>query len=88
MEQIQYYIGIIAVIVIGIFIIKKVASCLIRTVVIFLLLGALLLLCTLLGGCSPTETLPSYLNTLRKAGGTGVENSIRWWVMGWVKQST
>ena len=40
MEQIQYYIGIIAVIVIGIFIIKKVASCLIRTVVIFLLLGA------------------------------------------------
>ena len=47
MEQIQYYIGIIAVIVIGIFIIKKVASCLIRTVVIFLLLGALLFLCTL-----------------------------------------
>ena len=46
MEQIQYYIGIIAVIVIGIFIIKKVASCLIRTVVIFLLL---LFLCTLLG---------------------------------------
>lgn len=41
MEQIQYYIGIIAVIVIGVFIIKKVASCLIRTVVIFLLLGAL-----------------------------------------------
>ena len=39
----------IAVIVIGIFIIKKVASCLIRTVVIFLLLGALLFLCTLLG---------------------------------------
>ena len=49
MEQIQYYIGIIAVIVIGIFIIKKVASSLIRTVVIFLLLGALLFLCTLLG---------------------------------------
>ena len=49
MEQIQYYIGIIAVIVIGVFIIKKVASCLIRTVVIFLLLGALLFLCTLLG---------------------------------------
>lgn len=49
MEQIQYYIAIIAVIVIGIFILKKVASCLIRTVVTFLLLGALLFLCTLSG---------------------------------------
>lgn len=49
MEQLQYYIGILAVIVIGIFIIKKVASCLIRTIVTLILLVILGILCSVLG---------------------------------------
>lgn len=49
MEQIQYYIGILAVVVIGIFILKKVASCLIRTVVTLVLLVVLVSLCYALG---------------------------------------
>lgn len=49
MEQLQYYIGIIAVIVLGLFIIKKVASCLIRTVVTLLMLAVLAFLAYSLG---------------------------------------
>ena len=49
MEQLQYYIGILAVIVIGIFVIKKVASCLIRVVVTLFLLAILGILCSVLG---------------------------------------
>lgn len=44
MEQIQYYIVIISVIALCIYILKKVASCLIRTIVIIILLSVLLTL--------------------------------------------
>ena len=33
-------------------------------------------------------SLSVYLKTERKLAGIGVENSIRSWVIGWVKQST
>ena len=49
MEQLQYYIGIIAFIVIGVLVVKKVASCLIRFIILLVMLVALAIVANAIG---------------------------------------
>ena len=49
MEDLQYYIGIIAVIVVGVFIIKKVTGCIIRIITTVVALAVLAYLLNALG---------------------------------------
>ena len=49
MEQLQYYIGIIAFIVIGVLVVKKVASCLIRIILLLVMLVALAIVANAIG---------------------------------------
>lgn len=49
MDQIQYYIGIIAFIVIGVLVVKKVASCLIRIIILLVMIVALVIVANALG---------------------------------------
>lgn len=49
MEQLQYYIGIIAFIVIGVLVVRKIASCLIRIIILIVMIVALVIVANALG---------------------------------------